>query len=90
MHADNGVSGSGLSTFSGTSSRSVQTYTIQSCLAYIWNIQVNVDGYYGTETKNAASQALARIGRSGFLTDASNWRAFLTESVRAGSGGYIP
>lgn len=90
VHADNGVSGSGLSTFNGTTSRSVQTFTIQSCLTYIWALPVTIDGYYGNQTKTAAATALSRIGRSGYLTDAGNWRAFLTESVRAGSGGYTP
>ena len=90
VHADNGVSGSGLSTFNGTTSRSVQTFTIQSCLTYIWNIPVGLDGYYGNQTSTAAGTALSRIGRSGSLTNADNWRAFLTESVRAGSGGYTP
>ncbi|MCI0686602.1 MAG: hypothetical protein L0Y54_05110 [Sporichthyaceae bacterium] len=90
VHADNGVSGSGLSTFPGSSSRTVQNFAVQSCLTYIWNLPVTIDGYYGTNSKNAAATALSRIGRTGPLTNSANWRAFLTETVRAGSGGYTP
>ncbi len=94
VHADDGASGPGVEPgFVATSTRTVQTYNVQSCLVYIWNIglpRFGIDGSWGSETDGAVRLALSRIGRSGTITDISNYRAFLTESVRAGTGGYIP
>jgi hypothetical protein len=94
VHADDGASGPGVEPgFVATSARTVQTYNVQSCLVYIWNIglpRYGIDGSWGSETDGAVRLALSRIGRSGTITNIGNYRAFLSESVRAGTGGYVP
>jgi hypothetical protein len=91
VHYDDATSGPGLlATFTASSSRTVQTYTVQSCLTYIWNLSVTIDGYWGSQTDNACRTALSRINRSGTITNQSNYHAFLTESCEAGTGLYVP
>jgi hypothetical protein len=91
VHYDDGTSGVGkLATFKASGSRNVQNYTVQSCLTYIWNIPVTIDGEFGPKSTAAARKALGRIGRSGSLTDSANYGAFLAESCKAGTGLYTP
>jgi hypothetical protein len=91
VHYDDGTSGPGReAAFLGRSGRTVQTYAVQSCLSYIWGISVGIDGQFGPKTDKACRTALTRLGRGGGMTDTANYHAFLDETVRAGSGLYIP
>ncbi len=88
VHADNGRSGSGLSTFApSTTSRRVQVFTVQSCLRYIWNYAPTMDGIWGDQTQGMSDQILANMGLSGHLTSSqANWQAFLRAATRWGTG----
>ena len=83
IHFDNGVSGSGNSSFNRASA---QTFSAQATLNAIWGESLVVDGSWGPKSTAAAGRALARIGVSGTLDTQSNWLAFNRASTRFGSG----
>lgn len=80
VHADNGISGSGNSTYSTGSN--TQTKFIQSALNYIWGYGTTIDGLWGPQTDGNSRKALSRIGVSGGITAQSNWLAFCRASFR--------
>lgn len=91
IHYDDGISGPGsLATFKASGSRNVQNYMVQSCLTYIWGINVTIDGSYGPQTEKATKTALKRIDRTGTLKTSANYGAFLAETCKAGTGLYVP
>lgn len=86
VHADNGYSGVGDSTFLANVYPQVQH--VQACLVYIWGYNnVPLNGLWDQATADAAKAALQRAGINGWITDSQeNWLQFNKASLRFGTG----
>ncbi|MGJ3507176.1 hypothetical protein [Enemella sp. A6] len=79
IHIDNGVSGSGMSTFD-TGSR-VQNQAVQAICRYLWDVPCKITGSWDRQTRRASDAVLERLGTRSRLTRGENWAVFLDGSI---------
>ncbi|MDO5683530.1 MAG: hypothetical protein Q4G46_11980 [Propionibacteriaceae bacterium] len=82
IHIDNGVSGSGLSTF--RSGSRVQVQVVQASSRWLFDEAVEITGRMDTATRRASNAVLGALGRSGGLASTDNWHAFLRAAAGRG------
>lgn len=79
IHIDNGVSGSGMSSFR-TRSR-VQNQAVQAICRYLWGVPCEITGDWDRQTRRASEAVLEQLGAGGALTRGENWAVFLDGSI---------
>ncbi|WP_432558311.1 twin-arginine translocation signal domain-containing protein [Granulicoccus sp. GXG6511] len=82
IHLDNGLSGSGLSTFRPGSR--VQVQVVQASARWLFDEPVEITGRLDAETRRAAESVLDSLGLRGGLTSADNWHAYLRAAAGRG------
>lgn len=80
IHVDNGVSGGGMSTFTGRSR--VQHQAVQAICRQLWGRDLPITGVWDTATRQAVNGLLGQLGLAGPLTRQESWQGFLRASVR--------
>lgn len=80
IHVDNGVSGSGASTFRSTSR--VQNQSVQAICRTLWGVEGEVTGAWADTQR--MSEGVLRSLRAGDLREQGHWQAFLRASVGRG------
>ncbi|MFC7620990.1 hypothetical protein [Microlunatus sp. GCM10028923] len=80
LHVDNGVTGTGLSTFRGGASR-VQNHAVQAICTYVWGQPAPLDGEWAEPTRSVVTKITSELGVGGDLTDDKTWREFLRAST---------
>ena len=84
VHADNEINGSADSNFR-TGSQTQVTF-LQASLNRIWGKSLAVDGSYGPLTRDAAADAVRRLGLSGYITTQNNWLTYCRGTTMFGTG----
>ncbi|SDB88355.1 hypothetical protein GA0111570_10669 [Raineyella antarctica] len=79
IHVDNGISGSGLSGFSGRSR--VQIQAVQAICTHLWSVGTPTTGSWDPATRASVRTVLDRLGLRGNLTATDVWQGFLRGSI---------
>ncbi|MDO5501491.1 MAG: hypothetical protein Q4F67_17620, partial [Propionibacteriaceae bacterium] len=82
IHLDNGISGTGRSSF--RSGSRVQVHVVQATARWLFDEPVEITGRLDASTRRAAEGVLASLGRRGGLSSADNWHAYLRAAIPRG------
>lgn len=85
IHVDNGVSGAGMSAFTGRSR--VQNHAVQAICRYLWGRPVDLTGVWDSATRTTVRQVLAGLELTGSLTRQETWQGFLRATARRWAAG---
>lgn len=85
IHVDNGVSGAGMSTFTGRSR--VQNQAVQAICRYLWDRPVPLTGAWDAATRSGVADILSGLDLTGGLTHQETWQGLLRATVRRWAAG---